>query len=93
MFIAGNEIYGTAAIDGDDNVYFGSTDSYVYKLNPYGSVLWQFSTLYSVVSSPSIGELIAYISYALRLIMHYLHTLVAPTTNISIVTRLMRTFD
>lgn len=60
MFDSGNEIYGTAALDSDDNVYFGSTDSYVYKTNPHGSVIWQFKTLYSVISSPSIGKLIAY---------------------------------
>ncbi|RLJ01815.1 MAG: hypothetical protein DRP11_03845, partial [Candidatus Aenigmatarchaeota archaeon] len=53
---AGGEIFSSPAIGNDGTIYFGSTDTYVYALNPDGSLKWKFQTEDWVKGSPSIGE-------------------------------------
>lgn len=54
-FETGNQIYSSAAIGSNGNIYFGSRDHKVYALRPDGSLLWSFETGGSVDSSPAIA--------------------------------------
>jgi outer membrane protein assembly factor BamB len=46
----------SAAIGADGTIFFGSSDSAVYALNPDGTRRWKYHTGHCVGSSPSIGS-------------------------------------
>ena len=55
-FETGNYIYSSPAIGSDGTVYIGSTDHFLYALNPDGSLKWKFETGAGIYSSPAIGK-------------------------------------
>jgi outer membrane protein assembly factor BamB len=47
---------------GDDKVFFGSVDGYLYALNVEdGSLIWKFKTEADIYSSPAVAESLVYI--------------------------------
>jgi len=54
-FQTGAYVNGSPAIGGDGTVYIGSSDSYLYAINPNGSQKWRFQTG-TVNLAPSIGR-------------------------------------
>jgi outer membrane protein assembly factor BamB len=56
-FLNTNPVFGaesTAAIDDNDNIYFGSHSGNFYSLNRYGNIRWVFTTKKKIYSSPVI---------------------------------------
>ncbi len=57
VFTTSNINYGVPAIGADGTIYFGSTDQYLYALNPSdGSLKWKYKTGGGIQSSPTIGS-------------------------------------
>ncbi|WP_303282834.1 outer membrane protein assembly factor BamB family protein [Flavivirga amylovorans] len=55
-------IRGTAVVSGN-NIYFGSSDGYIYALNKLnGNQIWKYKTNGAIVSSPEISNASLYIS-------------------------------
>ncbi len=51
------KIYSSPAICSDGTIYMGSADSYLYAINPDGSLKWwYYETGGSILSSPAIGS-------------------------------------
>jgi len=53
-FTTGGYVSSSPAIGADGAIYVGSSDDYVYAINPYGSLKWKFATG-GPVGSPAIG--------------------------------------
>jgi outer membrane protein assembly factor BamB len=51
----GDSIRSSPAVAADGTVYVGSDDSYLYALNPDGSLRWRFQTDGSIGSSPAVA--------------------------------------
>ena len=49
------EIYSDASIDESGTIYIGSTDSYLYAMNPNGTLKWRYKTGDEIHSHPTIG--------------------------------------
>ncbi|CAN2047262.1 outer membrane protein assembly factor BamB [Candidatus Magnetomoraceae bacterium gMMP-13] len=54
-FQTDNSITSSPVIGPDNTLYTGSTDFYLYAINPDGSLKWKYKTGYSIYSSPAIG--------------------------------------
>jgi outer membrane protein assembly factor BamB len=54
-FQTGGTVYSSPPIGADGTLYVGSTDHYIYALNPDGTLKWRFKTGDLVVTSPAIG--------------------------------------
>jgi outer membrane protein assembly factor BamB len=54
-FVAKGPIHSSPAIGSDGTVYIGSSDSYVYAINPNGSLKWKLKIGEGTESSPAIG--------------------------------------
>jgi outer membrane protein assembly factor BamB len=52
----GGSINSSPAIDSSGNIYFGSTDGFVYCLNPKGELVWKHDINGPVYSSPALDE-------------------------------------
>ena len=50
-----NSVFSSAAINWDGTIYVGSSDKYLYAINPDGTQKWRFETGGGVGSSPAIG--------------------------------------
>lgn len=48
-------VYASPAVAEDGTIYFGSSDGYLYALNPDGSLKWEFEVGGELDSSPAIG--------------------------------------
>ena len=60
-FQTGAGIVSSPALDAKGNVYFGSTDDYVYALTSSGSLIWKYNTGSRIGSSPAISNGTLYI--------------------------------
>ncbi|MGC8699318.1 MAG: PQQ-binding-like beta-propeller repeat protein [Candidatus Acidifodinimicrobium sp.] len=60
-FQTGAGIVSSPALDSKGNVYFGSTDDYVYALNSSGGLIWKYNTGSRIGSSPAISNGVLYI--------------------------------
>jgi len=60
-FQTGAGIVSSPALDSNGNVYFGSTDDYVYALNSSGGLIWKYNTGSRIGSSPAISNGVLYI--------------------------------
>ncbi|MBF0488537.1 MAG: PQQ-like beta-propeller repeat protein [Nitrospirae bacterium] len=54
---ANDSIHGEPCIGGDGTIYFGSWDTYVYAVNPDGSLKWKYKTVGSIapLASPTLS--------------------------------------
>lgn len=43
-FLAGGDVFSPAAVDGNNHIYFSSSDTYVYCLDEWGLLQWRFKT-------------------------------------------------
>jgi outer membrane protein assembly factor BamB len=55
-FQTGGHVYSSPSIGSDGTIYVGSKDTYLYAINPDGTLKWKFQTGGDVSSSPSIGK-------------------------------------
>jgi len=55
IFHTDGSVYSSPAIASDGTVYVGSTDGYLYAINPDGTLKWKFDTGGEVWTSPVIG--------------------------------------
>ncbi len=60
-FQTGAGIVSSPALDSNGNVYFGSTDDYVYALTSTGALIWKYNTGSRIGSSPAISNNVLYI--------------------------------
>jgi len=54
-FETGDAVASSPAIGSDGTIYVGSSDGYVYAINPNGTQKWRFQTGNTILSSPAIG--------------------------------------
>ena len=55
-FQTGDHVFSSPAISSDGTIYVGSTDHYLYALNPDGTLKWKFQTGDRVFSSLAISS-------------------------------------
>jgi len=55
-FQTGDHVFSSPAISSDGTIYVGSSDHYLYALNPDGTLKWKFQTGKRVFSSPAISS-------------------------------------
>jgi len=54
-YSTGSYVYSSPAIGVDGTIYVGSTNYYLYAINPNGTFKWSYQTDSDVYSSPAIG--------------------------------------
>jgi len=49
-------VISSTAVDGEGNIYFGTSDGHLYSLDIDGNLRWKYDALSPIMSSPSIGD-------------------------------------